>query len=107
MKYSSTRGDSVQVTAAEAIIKGLAADSGLFVPDELPRISPSFIEELVPLSYEERAVKVLRLFLADANDSLVIVLFHMEPSAYCAIISIGLFPSISLDACGLLSVCAD
>ncbi|KFI89858.1 hypothetical protein BRUM_1078 [Bifidobacterium ruminantium] len=51
--------------------------------------------------------KVLRLFLADANDSLVIVLFHMEPSAYCAIISIGLFPSISLDACGLLSVCAD
>ena len=62
MKYSSTRGDSVQVTAAEAIIKGLAADSGLFVPDELPQISPAFIEELVPLSYEERAVKVLRLF---------------------------------------------
>ncbi|WP_026766604.1 threonine synthase [Selenomonas ruminantium] len=68
MKYSSTRGDSVQVTAAEAIIKGLAADSGLFVPDELPRISPSFIEELVPLSYEERAVKVLRLFLTDYTD---------------------------------------
>ena len=68
MKYSSTRGDSVQVTAAEAIIKGLAADSGLFVPDELPKISPSFIEELVPLSYEERAVKVLRLFLTDYTD---------------------------------------
>ena len=68
MKYSSTRGDSVQVTAAEAIIKGLAADSGLFVPDELPQISPSFIEELVPLSYEERAVKVLRLFLTDYTD---------------------------------------
>jgi threonine synthase len=68
LKYSSTRGDSVQVTAAEAIIKGLAADSGLFVPDELPQISPSFIEELVPLSYEERAVKVLRLFLTDYTD---------------------------------------
>ena len=68
MKYSSTRGDSVQVTAAEAIIKGLAADSGLFVPNELPQISPSFIEELVPLSYEERAVKVLRLFLTDYTD---------------------------------------
>ena len=68
MKYSSTRGDSVQVTAAEAIIKGLAADSGLFVPDELPKISPSFIEELIPLSYEERAVKVLRMFLTDYTD---------------------------------------
>ncbi|WP_369679822.1 hypothetical protein [Selenomonas ruminantium] len=50
MKYSSTRGDSVQVTAAEAIIKGLAADSGLFVPDELPQISPSFIEDF-PVIY--------------------------------------------------------
>ncbi|SFW20340.1 threonine synthase [Selenomonas ruminantium] len=65
MKYSSTRGNSAQVTSAEAIIKGLALDSGLFVPDELPQIDMSFIESLVPLSYEERAQKVLGLFLTD------------------------------------------
>ena len=65
MKYSSTRGNSAEVTSAEAIIKGLALDGGLFVPEELPQIDMTFIESLVPLSYEERAQKVLGLFLTD------------------------------------------
>ncbi|MCR5757417.1 MAG: threonine synthase [Selenomonas sp.] len=65
MKYSSTRGNDAQVTSAEAIIKGLATDGGLFVPEELPQIDTSFVESLVPLSYEERAQQVLGLFLTD------------------------------------------
>ena len=65
MNYSSTRGNIEQVTSAEAIIKGLAGDEGLFVPDSLPPVDEAFIEELVPLSYEERAEKVLGLFLTD------------------------------------------
>ena len=65
MNYSSTRGNSEQVTSAEAIIKGLASDEGLFVPDSLPPIDEDFIESLVPLNYEERAAKVLGLFLTD------------------------------------------
>ncbi|MBQ5503035.1 MAG: hypothetical protein IIT82_10045, partial [Selenomonas sp.] len=65
MNYSSTRGNSEQVTSAEAIIKGLASDEGLFVPDSLPPIDEDFIESLVPLTYEERAAKVLGLFLTD------------------------------------------
>ena len=68
MNYSSTRGNSEQVTSAEAIIKGLAGDEGLFVPDKLPPIDAAFMESLVPLSYEERAAKVLGLFLTDYTD---------------------------------------
>ena len=41
MFYRSTRDDSVKVTASQAILKGLAADGGLFVPSELPILEKS------------------------------------------------------------------
>ena len=65
MKYSSTRGKAEVCGSAEAIIKGLAADGGLFVPEAFPQITLQEIEAMVPLSYEERAVQVLSLFLTD------------------------------------------
>jgi threonine synthase len=65
LNYSSTRGENVKLTSAQAIIKGLATDGGLFVPDSLPKVDESFIESLLPLSYEQRAAKVLSLFLTD------------------------------------------
>ena len=65
MKYISTRGNNQQLTSAEAIIKGLADDGGLFVPDSIPQVDMRFIDALQQLSYQERAVKVLSLFLSD------------------------------------------
>lgn len=65
MKYISTRGNNQKLSSAEAIIKGLADDGGLFVPDSMPHVDMAFIEGLQHLSYQERAVKVLSLFLTD------------------------------------------
>ncbi len=66
MDYISTRGAHKEgVTSAYAIKTGLASDGGLFMPRELPKIGLEFIEELSSLSYEERAAKVLSLFLTD------------------------------------------
>ena len=65
LKYSSTRGNAEQLDSAQAIIRGLAADGGLFVPDAMPKVDMAFIEGLKTLSYEERAEKVLGLFLTD------------------------------------------
>ena len=65
MKYKSTRGEGIKINSAEAIIRGLAADGGLFVPDSMPKINNDFIKELLPLSYEERAYSILKLFLTD------------------------------------------
>lgn len=65
MKYSSTRGKTEICDSAEAITKGIAADGGLFVPDFFPQMSLQDIESMVPLSYEERAMQVLSLFLTD------------------------------------------
>ena len=34
LHYKSTRNSELKVTASEAILKGLAPDGGLFVPEE-------------------------------------------------------------------------
>ena len=36
LMYSSTRNKNEKVTASQAILKGLANDGGLFVPDSIP-----------------------------------------------------------------------
>lgn len=68
LKYSSTRGNGVKLDSAQAIIQGLATDGGLFVPDSLPKVDASFIAALQELTYEERAAKVLGLFLTDYTE---------------------------------------
>ena len=35
--YSSTRGGESGCTASEAVLKGLAKDGGLFMPERIPR----------------------------------------------------------------------
>ena len=39
MRYLSTRGGE-EVGLIDAVLRGLATDGGLFVPDELPRFAP-------------------------------------------------------------------
>ena len=41
INYSSTRGGENNVTASMAILKGLAADGGLFMPDHIPALDCS------------------------------------------------------------------
>lgn len=65
MNYISTRGGGCPVSAARAIIKGLATDGGLFVPQAIPSIDKDFIQSLLNLSYQERAKKILSLYLTD------------------------------------------
>ncbi|MBQ0072517.1 MAG: threonine synthase, partial [Spirochaetales bacterium] len=46
MTFVSTRSrDGKEFTASEAILKGLAPDGGLFVPKEMPKLSPDFTLE--------------------------------------------------------------
>ena len=66
MNYISTRGYKEEnVTAAEAIKRGLAPDGGLYMPECMPKFEADFIKSLLPLSYQERAAKVLSAFLTD------------------------------------------
>ncbi|MCR4690949.1 MAG: threonine synthase [Lachnospiraceae bacterium] len=62
--YKSTRSDSAPITASQAILKGLAPDGGLFVPDHIPAFDKS-LSELSKLSYQELAYEVMKLYLTD------------------------------------------
>ncbi|MFA7463039.1 MAG: threonine synthase, partial [Anaerovoracaceae bacterium] len=64
MKYISTRGRAEKTGATRAIIKGIAEDRGLYVPEGFPRLKESWTE-LVSLEYKEVAQLVLSCFLPD------------------------------------------
>ena len=65
--FSSTRNPQEKVTASQAILKGLADDGGLFVPNEIPALEVS-VEELAKMSYQETAYEVMKLFLTDFTE---------------------------------------
>ena len=57
--YKSTRDSRLRVKASEAILKGLAPDGGLFVPEKLPVLDVR-MEELKNMSYQETAYAVMK-----------------------------------------------
>lgn len=68
MLYTSTRDNSIRVTASQAIAQGISEEGGLFVPCELPKFSLDKITSMTSLSYIERAKTVLREFLTDFTE---------------------------------------
>ena len=65
--YKSTRSNDVEVTASQAILKGLADDGGLFVPESLPALEAD-MDTLAGMSYQETAYEVMRQFLTDFTE---------------------------------------
>ena len=65
--YKSTRNDNETVTASQAILYGLAKESGLYVPSFIPKMDVS-LEDLAKMSYQETAYEVLKLFLTDFTE---------------------------------------
>jgi len=53
MKFSSTRG-ATSVDSLSAILRGLAPDGGLYVPEQLPQLSPTAIAGCANLADAER-----------------------------------------------------
>lgn len=65
--YNSTRNKSEKLTASMAILKGLAEDGGLFVPEWIPKLSMD-LDLLKEMSYQETAYEVMRRFLTDFTE---------------------------------------
>ncbi|MDD5013740.1 MAG: threonine synthase [Atribacterota bacterium] len=62
--YQSTRGSKYKVLSAEAIIKGIADDGGLFVPETIPQTDKD-IYKLKSIGYKELAFLIMRKFFTD------------------------------------------
>ncbi len=65
MRYVSTRQGSEAVTASQAIIRGIAPDGGLYVPETVPAVDEAFIRALCAMDYRGRATAVLGLYLEE------------------------------------------
>ncbi|SPT54410.1 Threonine synthase [Actinomyces bovis] len=65
MQFISTRGGMSPAGFTEVLLDGLAPDGGLVVPETLPRITPTDLEDWRQLSYPELAAKVIGLFATD------------------------------------------
>ena len=65
--YKSTRSNAEKVTASQAILKGLADDGGLFVPDSIPALDVP-LGALAGMTYQETAYEVMKLFLGDFTE---------------------------------------
>lgn len=67
VKYISTRSGQEPVTASQAILKGISADGGLYVPDRIPALDRS-LTELSHMSYQDTAYEVMKLFFNDFTE---------------------------------------
>ena len=65
MRYISTRDNSVQYTASQAIAQGLAKDGGLLTPFYIPKLPNKALEDLKSMAYQQRAVYIMKQFLEE------------------------------------------
>lgn len=58
MLYYSTNGKAPKATLAEAVVKGLAPDRGLYMPERLEKLPQSFYDTIDTLSFQEISYRV-------------------------------------------------
>lgn len=59
MQYYSTNNTDHKVSLKEAVIKGLAPDQGLYMPESIPEMSVSFFEKLPSMNFQEIGYAVI------------------------------------------------
>lgn len=69
MRYYSTNNRDLIVTLDEAVIKGLAEDNGLFMPESIKKLPTEFFETIGTLSFQEIAYAVADSFFGEDIDT--------------------------------------
>ena len=62
MQYYSTNKQAPDVTLEEAVVKGLAADKGLFMPFTIKPLPQEFYDSIDTLGFQEIAYRVADAF---------------------------------------------
>lgn len=65
MKYYSLNHNAPKVSFQEAVIQGLASDKGLYFPENITALDPSFFDKIGSLSNEEIAFEAIKQFVGD------------------------------------------
>ena len=65
MKYYSTNKFSPDVSLQEAVVKGLAPDKGLYMPEKINKLPQSFFDNIQDMSFQEIAFVVAEAFFGE------------------------------------------
>ncbi len=65
MKYYSTNKKAPMATLEKAVVKGLAEDKGLYMPEQINKLPQSFFDNIEHLSFQEIAYNVAYAFFGD------------------------------------------
>ena len=65
MKYYSTNGKAPLATLQKAVVKGLAEDKGLYMPQRIKPLPASFFDTIQDLSFQEIALQVATCFFGE------------------------------------------
>jgi threonine synthase len=66
MKYFSLNGKAPDTSFAEAVIRGIAPDRGLYFPEKIPHFGSDFWKHLSDYSIPELGVKLMHPFVGDS-----------------------------------------
>lgn len=69
MKYYSTNRKSPEVTLEKAVVKGLAEDKGLYMPERIKPLSKNFYNNIEKLTFQEIAYNVADSFFGEDVDA--------------------------------------
>ncbi|OTA54909.1 threonine synthase [Hypoxylon sp. EC38] len=64
-RYLSTRGDDYDLSFEEVVLKGLASDGGLYIPEEIPQATNW--QSWKDLSFPDLALEILSLYIAPSE----------------------------------------
>lgn len=65
MKYYSTNNQAPAVSLQEAVVKGLAPDKGLYMPEKIKALPQSFFDAIGDMSFQEIAYAVADAFFGE------------------------------------------
>ena len=65
MNYYSLSNPTIKTCFENAVVNGIAPDRGLYFPEKIPSLAPSFFEELQQLSIPEMAYTIMAPFVGD------------------------------------------
>lgn len=65
MKYYSTNHQTTQATLRDAVVKGLASDKGLYMPEVIKSLPKEFFDTIENLSFQEMSYRVADAFFGE------------------------------------------
>lgn len=90
MKYYSTNHTAPEATLAEAVMRGLAPDRGLYMPERIDKLPEKFFERIQGMSFQDTAFEVAKRFFGEdiAEEDLRTIVF--DTLAFdCPVVHVG------------------